>query len=84
MVTYKIKGFFMLQSIEAITDQYGMVRLLDSIQLPKHRRIIITILEEEAEDYANLALLSEPALAQDWDRPEEDEAWSHLAQLPSL
>ncbi|MEW6348732.1 MAG: hypothetical protein AB1646_06690 [Thermodesulfobacteriota bacterium] len=24
------------------------------------------------------ALLSEPALAEDWDRPEEDAAWSHL------
>jgi len=24
------------------------------------------------------ALLSEPALAEDWSRPEEDEAWSHL------
>jgi hypothetical protein len=23
-------------------------------------------------------LLSEPALAKDWNRPEEDEAWSHL------
>jgi len=24
------------------------------------------------------ALLSEEALAQDWNRPEEDEAWSHI------
>lgn len=74
----------MLQSIEAITDQNGMLRLLESIQLPKRRRVIITILEEEADEQANLALLSEPVLAQDWALPEEDEAWSHLAQLPSL
>ena len=26
----------------------------------------------------DLALLSEAALAEDWLRPEEDEAWSHL------
>ena len=26
------------------------------------------------------ALVSEPALAEDWDRPEEDAAWSHLQQ----
>lgn len=26
------------------------------------------------------ALLSEAALAADWNRPEEDEAWSHLRQ----
>ena len=27
---------------------------------------------------AESAFLSEAALAQDWDRPEEDEAWAHL------
>jgi len=26
------------------------------------------------------ALLSEAVLAEDWNRPEEDEAWSHLQQ----
>ena len=29
------------------------------------------------------ALLYEKSLAKDWDTPEEDEAWSHLASLPS-
>jgi hypothetical protein len=28
------------------------------------------------------ALLSEAALAEHWNRPEEDEAWSHLSQVP--
>jgi hypothetical protein len=28
------------------------------------------------------ALLSEQALAEDWNRPEEDEAWSHLQKAP--
>lgn len=36
------------------------------------------------KDSANLAQLSEVALAKDWERPEEGQAWSHLAQLPSL
>ena len=27
-------------------------------------------------------LLNETALAEDWNRPEEDEAWSHLSQVP--
>lgn len=27
---------------------------------------------------AETMFLSEPALAKDWDRPEEDEAWAHL------
>ena len=75
----------MLQTIEAVIDEKGNLRILESIKLPKLRRVIITILNEEpTEDTFNLALLSEAALAKDWLRPEEDEAWSHLAQLPSL
>ena len=75
----------MLQTIEGVTDEKGMLRILEPIKLPKLRRVIITILNEEpSEDNFNLALLSESVLASDWLRPEEDEAWSHLAQLPSL
>jgi len=75
----------MLQTIEAVTDQYGVLKLLEPIKLPKSRRILITILDEEPSDeIVNSALLSEPALARDWERSEEDEAWLHLAQLPSL
>ena len=33
---------------------------------------------EPAREVAETALLSEEALAEDWDRPEEDEAWSNL------
>jgi hypothetical protein len=77
--------YAMLQTIEAFIDEKGNLRILESIKLPKKRRVIITILNEEpAEDAVNLALLSEAALATDWLRPEEDEAWSQLAQLPSL
>jgi hypothetical protein len=75
----------MLKTIEAVTDQDGRLRIIEPVKLPKRRRVIITILNEEpSEEITNLALLSEPALAKDWERPEEDEAWSHLAQLPSL
>jgi len=75
----------MLQTIEAITDQNGLLRISTSIKLPKFRRVIITILDDElSAEMINLALVSEPALAQDWERAEEVEAWSHLAQLPSL
>ena len=31
---------------------------------------------------AEAAILTEAALAEDWDRPEEDEAWSHLRPAP--
>ncbi|MBX3056369.1 MAG: hypothetical protein KF770_07850 [Anaerolineae bacterium] len=75
----------MLQTFRGIIDQNGKVRILEPVNLPVSRQVIITILDEEpAEDQVNLALLSEAALARDWERPEEDEAWSHLVQLPSL
>lgn len=75
----------MLQSFEAIIDKDGKLRILDSITLPKSRRVIITVLDDDPDDsFLSLALLSEPALAREWDQPEEDKAWSHLAQLPSL
>ena len=36
-------------------------------------------LETEAADFADeTALLAEPALAEDWSRPEEDAAWAQL------
>lgn len=75
----------MLQAIEGIIDENGKLRILEKVNLPKSRRVIITILDEEpSEDAVNLALLSEPAPALDWNQSEEDAAWSHVAQLPSL
>lgn len=75
----------MLQTYEGVIDQDGILRLLEPVKLPRRRRVIVTILDEEpGEAFTNLALVSEPALAKDWERPEEDEAWLHLAQLPSL
>ena len=34
-------------------------------------------------DNSETALLSERSLAEDWNTPEENEAWRHLADLPS-
>lgn len=71
----------MIRTVEAIIDEQGIVRLLENVDLAKARRALVTILEEEpAEQTHETALLSEAALAADWDRPEEDEAWSHLQQ----
>ena len=72
----------MLQTVEATIDEQGNVRLLEPIQLPKPRRAFVTILPSESE-ISETALLSEAALAQDWNRPEEDMAWSHLQQVQS-
>lgn len=37
----------MLQTIEALIDENGQLRILDSIDLPKMRRVIVTILDEQ-------------------------------------
>lgn len=37
----------MLQTIEAVIDEKGVLRILDPIDLPKMRRVIVTILNEE-------------------------------------
>lgn len=69
----------MLRTVEAMIDEQGAVRLLEGVQLSAPRRALVTILEEEP--YARVsetALLSEAALAEDWNRPEEDRAWAHL------
>jgi hypothetical protein len=69
----------MIRTVEAIVDEHGRVRLLEEVKLPEARRALVTILEEAPRPgVSETALLSEPALAQDWERPEEDEAWSHL------
>ncbi len=73
----------MLQTIEAMIDEQGNVRLLEFIQLPTARRALVTILEDELDaNIPETALLSEAALAEDWNRPEEDKAWSHLQPAP--
>jgi hypothetical protein len=73
----------MIRAVEARIDERGDIHLLESIRLPAVRRALVIILEEEpALSVSETALLSEPALAEDWNRPEEDEAWSHLQQVP--
>lgn len=69
-----------MQTVEAIIDENGNVHLLKPIHLSASKRAFVTILEEESVKAASeTALLSEQGLAQDWMRPEEDKAWSHLS-----
>ena len=73
----------MIQTLEAVIDERGRVRLLIPVHLSTARRALVTILEEEPSfDLSATALLSEAALAVDWSRPEEDLAWSHLQPAP--
>ncbi len=69
----------MIKTVEAIIDEQGNVRLLEPIHPRTARRALVMILEESpAETLSETAFLSEAALAEDWNRPEEDEAWLHL------
>lgn len=68
----------MIQTVEAVIDEHGSVSLLEEVQLSTARRALVTILEEPAGYSSETALLSENVLATDWNRPEEDDAWSHL------
>jgi hypothetical protein len=72
----------MIRTVEAVIDEQGNVRLLEPVRLPSSRRALVTILEDRAgAGNAESALLSEAALAEDWNRAEEDEAWSFLQQV---
>ena len=69
----------MLRTVEAEIDAQGHVRLLEPVGLASACRALVVILEPKAiAGLTETALLSEPALAEDWNRPEEDAAWSHL------
>ncbi|MEA1896788.1 MAG: hypothetical protein U9N53_03905 [Bacteroidota bacterium] len=71
----------MLKSVEAIIEKNGEVCLQEPIHLRKRCKAILTILDETSEIIAETALLSETVLSEDWNRPEEAEAWSHLQKV---
>lgn len=67
----------MRRTIEAKVDENGNIRTTEPVALPPGARVLVTILEMEDSETASL---SEAALAADWERPEEEAAWSHLNQ----
>jgi len=69
----------MIRTVEAVIDEDGTVRLLEPVRPPTARRALVMILEEgPMTPVSESALLSEEVLAQDWNGPEEDEAWSYI------
>lgn len=74
----------MVHTIEAVLELDGSVRLLQPIQTTSPRRALVMILEESSAALpSETAILSERALATDWNRTEEDAAWSHLQPAKS-
>ena len=69
----------MIRTAEAVIDEHGTVRLLEPVEVAGVRRALVTILDEEPTSLTHeTAIVSERSLAEDWNRPEEDAAWSHL------
>lgn len=65
----------MLTTIEAEVDEKANFRPKEPVTIPPGSRVLITVVEVEGTE-----LLSEAALSADWERPEEEAAWSHLNQ----
>ena len=70
-----------IRTIEAVIGEQGNVGLMEPVRLPWSRRALVTILEDHpGMSGGETELLSEAALGEDWNRPDEDEACSHLHQ----
>ena len=68
----------MRPTIEAEVDEQGNIRPKEKVHLTPGSQLLITVVEVPAPGEA--ALLSQPALATDWSRPEEDAAWADLSR----
>ena len=66
-----------MRTIEAVIDEKGQIRLLEPIECGSQRRAIVVVLDESGLSDEETSAISENAL-EDWNRPEEDSAWSHL------
>lgn len=65
-----------LRAIPATVEPDGTVRLSQSLHLAHRAQAVLTIMIES--DGGDLAQVSENVLGKDWNRSEEDEAWSAL------
>ena len=70
-------------TVQAVIDEKGNVKVLQPVPIEGSRKALVVILDELASPATETALLSEAALAEDWMRPEEDEAWSYLKRATS-
>jgi hypothetical protein len=69
----------MIRTAEAVIGEHGTVRLLEPVEVAGVRRALVTVLDEEPTSLTHeTAIVSERSLAEAWNRPEEDAAWSHL------
>ena len=67
----------MLATHEAILNPDGALRFLEPVRLASAQRVLVTF-TEPVDEAVDGAALSQPSLAVDWLREEEDAAWAHL------
>ncbi len=65
----------MLQTIEVEIDRDGQIHPVEPVPRLPAGRALLTLLQPSTDE---TALLAEAALAEDWLKPEEDEAWAYL------
>jgi hypothetical protein len=63
---------------EAIVESDGRIRLNTPLHLEKGLRGLVAIPQADLDTAVSGIALSEPALAVDWNKAEEDDAWAHL------
>jgi hypothetical protein len=69
----------MNKTIKCYIDENHQVHPLENVELPAGKNALITIIDDEDSSRVNdTAYLSEAALGKDWNRVEEDQAWSGL------
>lgn len=67
----------MLTTVEAILQADGALHFLEPVHLTGAQRVLVTFTQPGDEALSGAAL-SEPSLATDWLREDEDAAWAHL------
>lgn len=77
----------MIQTVEAVIDEHGVVRLMQPIRVPAARRALVTILEEQpAVDVSDVASVEDWGMSRD-DMPSllrEIAAWEAVSDEDAL
>lgn len=68
----------MPKTVEAVIDENGQIRLLESLPLRTSQRVLVTVLDEEAIDHPARDETAQRE-GEVWNREEEDKAWEHLS-----
>ncbi len=71
----------MYKTIRCYIEENHQVHTLEDVELPAGKNALITIPDaDEATGADETVYLSEAALGKDWNRVEEDRAWSSLRE----